>query len=65
MHLFRAIFSLLIMSSLKNKIIRFIKNYLPPKLTTQDMSFILFFLVIFFGFIMPAIYFSEIFFNYK
>ena len=44
---------------LKNKLISFIKDYLPLRLKAQDIKFLLAFLVIFFLLIVPAIYYFD------
>ena len=64
MHLFRAIF-ISAMHSLKNKIVKFIQEYLPLRLSSQDKRFLFSFVLIFFLLIIPAIYYFEILFGHK
>jgi len=64
-HLLRAIQFITAMIFLKNKLVRFINDYLPLRLSSQDKSFLFSFLVIFFLLIIPAIYFLEKLLGYK
>jgi hypothetical protein len=49
----------------KNKLISFIKDYLPLRLTPQDKRFLFTFVVIFFLLIMPTIYYFEMLLSHK